>query len=588
MANKPSNTNNLTPKQRFSRHYYALMPNKKHHRVLVWVVFLTVVGVIAAQMLYPLGRAVPFATLAGEPVGSTPELQLAEKIAGAFPDAKIKLQAGTKTSEEIALVKAGAQQNADAMVRALTEYPFWQRFIPGSIFWQRPSVTGWRVDYTYGQLREFAATHAATLTYEPVSAGIAIKDGALVATPDTPGSVVAARDIEIALTNPALEYRYGKTTTVTVESKSIAATRTAGDLAGVRSQVQAALALPVQIQANGQLFTPDSAEKASWLRLGDDLGGNTTLTVDTNKLISYIDTVITKQVGKPAGRTNITLQNGREASRQTGESGVKVNNVPLTELVTAYLLNGQGRPPFIAEMIPVEPSIIYNNTYTATQEGLQAFISEKAKHGAWISVQQLDGAKWAAGADDKDSVVSGSTYKLFVALYLFKEMDAGNISWSTPILDTTTDTCFNRMTIASTNPCAEEWLRQFGRSNVNDFVYGKGFSTATTFTHPEASHTSAADLTRFMVGLEQGTLISGANRERLLYSLNHHPYRYGIPTGSAGQVWDKVGFVFDYVNDTAIVHHPKGNYVMTIMTKGQSYGAIATMTREIEKIMYPS
>jgi len=561
------------------------MPNKKHHRVLVWVVFLTVVGAIAAQMLYPLGRALPFATLAGKSVGWTPELQLTEKIAGAFPDAKIKLQAGTKTTEEIALVKAGAQQNADAMVRALTDYPFWQRFIPGSIVWQRPSVTAWRVDYTPAQLNEFAAQQAAALTYDPINAGLAIKDGALVATLDAPGSKVDPATVKTALVSATPQY--GAVTVVSVPAQSVAAAKTAGDLASVRAQAQAALALPVQIQANGQTFTPDSTVKAGWLRLAEDQSGKTILNVDTDALHTYINDVITKQVGKAAGRTNITLQNGREASRQIGESGLKVNNAPLAVLVTNYLLNGQGRPPFIAEMVAVEPGIIYNNTYTATQEGLQAFISEKAKHGAWISVQQLNGEKWAAGADDKDSVVSGSTYKLYVALYLFNQMDAGNISWSTPILDTSTDTCFNRMTIASTNPCAEEWLRQFGRSNVNEFVYGKGFSTATTFTHPEAAHTSAADLTKFMVGLEQGTLIGGANRERLLYSLDHHPYRYGIPTGSAGQVWDKVGFVFDYVNDTAIVHHPKGNYVMTILTKGQSYGAIATMTREIEKIMYP-
>jgi len=52
-------------------------------------------------------------------------------------------------------------------------------------------------------------------------------------------------------------------------------------------------------------------------------------------------------------------------------------------------------------------------------------------------------------------------------------------------------------------------------------------------------------------------------------------------------VHDKVGFLWDYVHDTAIVNHPKGNYVMTIMTKGQSYAAIAAVTREVERIMYP-
>lgn len=580
-----ADTKKLTPKQRISRHYYAVMPNKKHHRVLVWVVFLLIVGTIAAQMLYPLNRAVPFASLAGRPVGFTPELQLAEQIAGAFPDAKIRLQAGTKTTEEIALVKAGAEQNADAMVRMLTDYPFWQRFVPGSILWQRPNVADWKLDYATVQLSKFAQQQAAILTHDPINAGVAIKDGVLMATADQPGIKVVAEDISKAIINAAP--KYGVTTTIAVAAQSIVAAKTAEDLSSVKSQAQAALNIPVQIQANGLTFTPDNTEKAGWLRLSEDQAGKTTLSVDTDKLNSYIDNVVAKQAGKPAGQTNIVLQNGREVGRQTGELGLRVNNPPLAELITNYLLKKQGRPPFIAEMVTVQPSIIYNSSYTATQEGLQAYISEKAKHGAWISIRQLDGQQWAAGSDDHDSVVSGSTYKLYVALYLFKEMDAGTINWGTPILDTNTDTCFNRMTIASTNPCAEEWLRQFGRTNVNDYLYGQGFSTATTFTHPEAAHTSAADLTKYMIGLEQGTLISGAHRDRLLYSLSHHPYRYGIPTGSAGQVWDKVGFVFDYVNDTAIVHHPKGTYVMTIMTQGQSYGAIAAMTREIEKIMYP-
>lgn len=197
MAKQPDIINKKPLSQRVKYHYYRVMPNKKHHRVLVWVVFLLIVSTVAAQMLYPLNRAVPFASLAGKPVGWTPELQLAEQIAGAFPDAKIKLQAGTKTTDEIALVKTGAQQNADSMVRALTDYPFWQRFIPGSLLWQRPSVTAWSVDYNTVQLNQFAAQQAVALTYDPVNAGLAIKDGVLMATADQPGSTVVAQDIAI-------------------------------------------------------------------------------------------------------------------------------------------------------------------------------------------------------------------------------------------------------------------------------------------------------------------------------------------------------------------------------------------------------
>ena len=127
----------------------------------------------------------------------------------------------------------------------------------------------------------------------------------------------------------------------------------------------------------------------------------------------------------------------------------------------------------------------------------------------------MGGSGWSADADAEESVVSASTYKLFVAKRLFDEINAGGISWNDPMLDTTVSGCFDRMTIASTNPCAVAWLDRFGRQNLNDFVYRLGFSRAVTFTHAQATHVSAGDLTKFMVGLETGSLIGGEQRERL-------------------------------------------------------------------------
>ena len=124
-------------------------------------------------------------------------------------------------------------------------------------------------------------------------------------------------------------------------------------------------------------------------------------------------------------------------------------------------------------------------------------------------------------------------------------MNKGIVQWDDPMLDTTVSTCFDRMTIASTNPCAESWLARAGRSNVNQYLYDLGFSTGTTFTHPVATHTTANDLQKIMLGIYHGSLIDGANKERLLRSLSTHPYGYGIPTGSSGKVWDKVGFLWD-------------------------------------------
>jgi beta-lactamase class A len=207
-----------------------------------------------------------------------------------------------------------------------------------------------------------------------------------------------------------------------------------------------------------------------------------------------------------------------------------------------------------------------------------------------IVVQQLEGQKWYAAAREHESIPSGSTYKLFVAMVLFDRINKGQIHWSDPMLDTTVSECFDRMTVASTNPCAESWIAQFGREYINNFAYARGFSHGTSFTTGSATQTTAADLNKYMIGLDNGTLVTGANRSKLLYNLSRHPYKYGIATGSivaSDKVYDKVGFLWDYIHDTAIVSHPKGKYILTIMTKGQSYAAIANVTREIERIMYP-
>jgi hypothetical protein len=64
-------------------------------------------------------------------------------------------------------------------------------------------------------------------------------------------------------------------------------------------------------------------------------------------------------------------------------------------------------------------------------------------------------------------------------------------------------------------------------------------------------------------------------------------WRKGIPSGTAGWTSDKVGFLWDYVHDVGVIHHPRGTYVMAVMTKGANYGVIAQITREIEEVLYP-
>lgn len=566
------------------RQYGAYLPKKFHWRPVVIVAGFLFAAVIAFQLAYPYNRGLPFASVAGQSVRLATHDEMAKILTEKFRASRVKLTVGTDKAVEFDLKAAGAELNTEVMISRLSSYPLWQRIIPGSLLWQQAHMVTADVYYTNKPFKEFMEAKAKELTFGPTNARLLIKDGALMADEAVEGSEVKSEALLDTLSRS--EIRLGETTVIVAPAKRIKAERYSKDLALVRSQAEAALKHTVTIDAGAKTFSPSKEEIASWILL-DDVNGKVTLRVEREKVKAYLDG-LNKEVGTPAGQTNISIVDGREVGRTTGASGTTLAIDAMSDQIAAALLAPPQNVAVKAQFTELLPSVIFNSKYTATQIGLQAYVNDVARtKNIRISIRQLDGQGWSAGAREAESTPSGSTFKLFVALVLFDKIDKGEIRWEDPMLDTTVAGCFERMTVASTNPCAEAWIAQFGRQYINDFIYARGFSTGTTFISQDATRSTAADLTKFMIGLNNGSLVSGAHRERLLSSLGRHPYRYGIPTGSQGVVHDKVGFLWDYIHDTAIVNHPRGNYIMTIMTKGYSYGTIATITREVERIMYP-
>jgi len=565
--------------------YYLYMPLRKRYRILIWIAFLFFSAIIAGQLAYPRDHGLPMASLPGRSLALSTHDEMAKAIVDQFDASKLKLTIGSDKSVETSLKSAGAEPDTEEMIKQLSNYPLWQRLIPGTILKSSVEVKKADIYYSTERLKKFADDQSKQLSFASQNAKLAIKNAKLESAEAMSGSTVN-KDRVLELISQA-EILLGQTTVIEVPSKRTPAQVTSKDLAQVYTQAEAALAHKITIKADTHEFSPDKTELASWILLTTDDTGKVVLSVDGNKIKAYINE-LNKKVGTPAGQTNITIVNGRETGRSTGMLGRAINTDVVAEQLSKVLLVPPPTVSVAASFVDVQPGVIFNSKYTTTEEGLRAYVNDIAwSKNMRISIQQLDGGRWSAGERDTESIPSGSTYKLFVALVLFDRIDKGEIHWEDPMLDTTVAGCFERMTVASTNPCAEKWIAMFGRQYIDDFVHARGFSAGTTFTANDANRSTAADLTKYMIGLNDGTLVSGANRDRLLSSLGRHPYRYGIPTGSQGQVHDKVGFLWDYVHDTAIVNHPKGNYIMTIMTKGQSYAAIANTTREIERIMYP-
>lgn len=564
------------------------MPHRRAHRWMVIAGIVIVTAIIGAQLAYPTDRALPLASVNGINESYKSHDELAKTITDQFAASKISLHVGNDKKVTENLGDAGAVPNTEDMISSVMEYPLWQRLIPGSIFWQPVQLKHADVYFDKAPLTAFAQTQAKALSFAPQNARLAIADGKLTATAEVAGSSVDMMSLEHLLS--AATFTLGQTTSLEVPSVRSAAERTLDDLAKVRAQAEAAISHTVAITVAGKVFSPSRAEVASWILLNTDSAGNVTLSLDETKVGAYLAR-LDKQVGTPAGQTNIDLVDGREVDRTTGATGKAIDAQTVIAKLKPAIFGPAGPIAITGTLVDIQPSVIYNHKYTTTQEGLQAYVSDiAASEHMNIVVQQMTGAKWYAAADQNESIPSGSTYKLFIAKILFDKIDKGEIHWNDPMLDTTVAGCFDRMTVVSTNPCAEAWIAQFGRQYINNYIHGLGFSTGTTFLAPDAVHTTAADLTKYMVELYNGTILSGADKDKLLYNLSRHPYKYGIATGSvvpANQVYDKVGFLWDYIHDTGIVMHPKGPYILTIMTKGQSYAAIANVTREIERIMYP-
>lgn len=540
---------------------------------------------VLAQVLYPPRYTLPFARYNHEWYGLKHRNGLAIKEQQAFAVAKVRLQtsAGAK---EVELAALGASLREADSFGTLHQYPLVWRLVPFSVLWQWPKVTSLSVVFDTDALGRFTTAFADGQKVAPKNAALQLRDGQVVATP----AVIGKEIDEAALRRAITQSRYDivGTTTITVPERDIAPAATADDLAAVREQAELAIAKQVRITVAGRddIFTPTREQVASWLQI-TEVEGKTALQLQAAAVEGYIGE-LNKKVARPAGETVVALVDGREASRQEAAPGERIDSANFIEQVRAALFTA-GRYKYMqAQLVAVPPTVKTTRSYSNSQAGLEAKLQEIGRrYNVRISLKQLDGAGWQANYRGDESTPSASTYKLYIALRLFEEIQAGRTNWGAPMLDTSVAGCFDRMILHSTNRCAETWINQFGRSHLNDFLRQRGISGVTTFTSHDATRTSANDLLRVLAGVHDGTLVNGPHREKLLDMLRRQIWRKGIPAGTKGWTSNKVGFLWDYVHDAGIVHHPRGTYIVAIMTKGANYGIIAQITRELEAFMYP-
>src|SRR5919202_345834 len=414
--------NELPMRHWFHAQYMRHVVTNKRRRIALSIgVFFAII--IAFQLAYPVDRALPFAQIAGQSVQLATHESMAKIITEKFNTTRVKLSVATKTVE-FELKSAGAEPNTEIMIEQLSGYPLWLRLVPGSIFWKPSQVSTANVYFANKPFKEFISSKTKELNFPPQNARLSIKDGKLVAEEAIEGSEVNSATVLRAVSEA--EIRLGETSEVDIPAKRIKATRYSKDLASVRHEAEAALAHTLTIKADTKEFSPSKKEIASWLVL-DDVNKKVVLRVDKEKVKAYLSD-LNKQVGTPAGQTNIMIVDGREMSRSTGASGTALAVDEMAEQIATAVLVPPSTVTINAQFKELLPSVIFNSKYTTTQAGLQAYVNDLAStKNVRIDIQQLDGERWHAAARENESTPSGSTYKLYVALVLFDKMEKGEI-----------------------------------------------------------------------------------------------------------------------------------------------------------------
>jgi beta-lactamase class A len=319
--------------------------------------------------------------------------------------------------------------------------------------------------------------------------------------------------------------------------------------------------------------------------VGDWLAFSANATADRLEISLKADAVqkflgsIQSEIYKAPGTTHIQLIDDREVSREIGPSGHGIlMDQALANIEKAIKKTGEDTVGLsVGDLSPV---LAYDKKYSNTDKSLASLLAgvaaEKGNYG--ISLMELNGR--SAYANGNREFVAASTYKLFVAYAVFKEVEAGRMSWSDTVNGKTAAKCFDDMIVVSDNDCPHAFGRLIGWSKITAMMHELGLSTATRLG--SAMYTTPNDLAYFLYRIQNGSIVSAVDRDRLIDAMKRQSYtRAGIPAGAGGTVADKVGEVDGYYHDAAIVYGSKKTYVLVVMSYGGSFPGIADVARQV-------
>ena len=533
---------------------------------------------IALQLAYPSSRALPQTSIAGKSYGYKTSQQISADIA-AHQQQEMRVITGDQTLL-FKPAELGVALDPTKDAKSVLHYSWQERLIPFSFLWERREVPYYSVKIDDKQAQKFAAS-LSKYDQQPIDAEVRI-DGQNVAIHKhqngysyNPETITAAVK-DIKLTNAM---------NTSVEPETTYPGLTDDMAAAAASKAQERLQEPIEVRAADKTLSADAAQIAGWIEFKPD-SQNKELRIQYNrdKIRQWL-VPLSGQVYVGSTPRTITMVDGIQASATNGAEGRALDNDATADAV--IVAADKGDAWIEAKVVALPSTVNISRNYNRSSAGLQALLQywDESHTGTWgVVLRQLDGGI-SANFNGNRQFTSASIYKIYVAYATYSKIEKGEIDPAAPTsAGKDVNTCLDFMIVRSDNACAEALGNMVGWNANDGMLHAKGFGSTTIAYGGQL--TTAQDAASYLTQLQAGSLLNGADREALLNKMRNNIYRYAIPAATPGiGSANKLGALGSFNHDVAIVYHPKGTYVLAVLSQGSSHGEIRELARQVAAVM---
>lgn len=560
----------------------------KRHVVLALSVLCGLLLVVLGQILYPVGRALPVASIGQSNVGNQSFEQIVELIRRDYAEVPLEVRVPEKDPIKTTTVEAGIVPAYRDAAQAVTQYSLEARLVPFSFVYKMLLRPGIGYDVEAIKAKAFYEKVSAHCQVPAQDAALKFENGKVQLVAEKAGQRCDEQQFYMSLRGAGLNK---EKVIVSLPTEIVQATRTSGEMRTQFAKARSVITSGVTVKTTEEEWPVPSETVASWLQT-EEKDGEVVLVTDNEKIKTYLDSLRGELYIAP-GVTTISYQDGVEVGRVTGSRGQGIDLEVSSQRVSAALLDTTPSTDVAwMQLTVLEPEVKVNRTYTATDRGLQAMIEQwdrerSPRYG--ILIRDLSGKGLNAQLNPDMDFVTASTYKMFLAYAVLHKVEEGQLS-----MDTTTDmglsvrACVDEMILHSTNACATSLMNLAGWSYVHTFIKGQFPSTSLDngASSDNEKHTTVRDEVNFLERLNTGQLLNPSNTSYLLDLMKRQIYRGGIPKGVAGTtVANKVGFYAGYKHDVAIIYAPRGTYLLGILSYGGNDSQFADLSRRVAELM---